>query len=80
MAPELISKIEYDGSKADIFALGILLYTILCGKFPFKSTNDRDLFRKIKLGYFEFPSDISQSAKQLISKMLSNNPIDRPSA
>ena len=71
MAPELICKIEYDGFKADIWALGILLYAILCGKFPFKSTYN-----------FEFPDGVglSLSAKQLISKMLSNNPVERPTA
>ena len=82
MAPELICKIEYDGFKADIWALGILLYAILCGKFPFKSTYNKDLYRKIKVGNFEFPDGVglSISAKQLISKMLSNNPVERPTA
>ena len=60
MAPEIVCKIEYDGFKADIWALGILLYAILCGKFPFKSSYDRELYRKIKLGNFEFPEFVSQ--------------------
>ena len=36
MAPEIVSKIEYSGPPADIWALGVLLYALLCGKFPFR--------------------------------------------
>jgi MAP/microtubule affinity-regulating kinase len=36
MAPEIVSKREYLGPPADVWALGILFYALLCGKFPFK--------------------------------------------
>jgi len=39
MAPEIVSKVHYRGNAADIWALGILLYTMLCGKFPFRGRN-----------------------------------------
>lgn len=39
MAPEIVNKVLYVGQTADIWALGILLYVILCGKFPFKGRN-----------------------------------------
>ena len=35
-APELISKEHYNGFSADCWALGIVLYVMLIGKFPFK--------------------------------------------
>ena len=36
MAPEIVLKKEYYGCPADIWALGVLLYVLLCGVFPFK--------------------------------------------
>ena len=48
MPPEIVSKVAYYGKPADIWALGILLFKMLTGNFPFKGRNDRELFRKIK--------------------------------
>jgi len=36
MPPEIIQKRDYIGFYADIWSLGILLFTLLCGAFPFK--------------------------------------------
>lgn len=36
MAPEIIKRnISYDGMKADIFSLGVVMFTIVFGCFPF---------------------------------------------
>ena len=48
MAPEIVSKIEYSGPPADIWALGVLLFALLCGKFPFRGQNDKELYTNIK--------------------------------
>ncbi len=45
MAPEIVSKKGYSGFLVDIWALGILLYVMLCGKFPFKGMDDKSLFK-----------------------------------
>jgi serine/threonine protein kinase len=47
MAPEIVTKKEYLGPPADIWALGVLYYALLCGKFPFKGQNDKELYKKI---------------------------------
>lgn len=36
MAPELVRKHEYDGQQVDMWALGVLLYAMLTGAFPFR--------------------------------------------
>lgn len=43
MAPEIILKIDY-GKPADIWSLGILLYVMLHGKFPFQGKEQKELF------------------------------------
>ena len=50
MSPEIVSKKEYYGNSADIWACGVLLYVLLQGCFPFKSSFEKDLFRKIQRG------------------------------
>jgi MAP/microtubule affinity-regulating kinase len=47
MSPEIVSRKEYCGPPADVWALGVLLFAILCGSFPFRGSNDRELYRKI---------------------------------
>jgi MAP/microtubule affinity-regulating kinase len=41
MCPELVRKIPYNGAKADIWALGIILYLMLIGVFPFRAGNEQ---------------------------------------
>lgn len=53
----------------------------LCGFPPFYDDNNQNLFQLIKCGTFEFPSpywdDISDLAKDLISKLLVVDPKER---
>lgn len=76
MAPEI-----FDGSyneKVDIWSVGVMLYYMLSGYFPFKNDNKKILIEKIKAGNFDISSGIwkkiSPEAKDLISKLLHINP------
>lgn len=40
MAPEIIQKKEYRGEGADIWALGVMLFVMLTGCFPYKGSTD----------------------------------------
>ncbi|XP_034543692.1 serine/threonine-protein kinase DCLK2 isoform X2 [Notolabrus celidotus] len=78
VAPEIISESGY-GLKVDIWAAGVITYILLCGFPPFRSESNlqEDLFDQILLGQLYFPSpywdNITDSAKGLISKMLTVN-------
>lgn len=73
MAPELVKREEYSPFAVDIWALGVLLYAMLCGKFPFAEKVESSLYASIKIGKFEFPGHLSDNAKELIGLMLCNN-------
>lgn len=85
VAPEILAETGY-GCKVDIWAAGVIMYILLCGFPPFTSaTNDQEeLFDAILEGKYEFLSpywdDISAAAKDLVSKMLAQDPEDRLSA
>lgn len=80
MCPEAANKIEHDLFKADIWALGVILYKLLTGIFPFRSKNQADLMKKIQSGTVTFPKSVilSTSMRDLIEWMLSPSQRDRP--
>lgn len=41
MSPEIIKKQPYLGSKADIWALGVILYFMVVGTLPFRAPNEQ---------------------------------------
>ena len=55
MAPEIVAKREYYGRGVDIWAAGVLLFVMICGRFPFKGSDDRQLFKEISTGDIDFP-------------------------
>lgn len=78
MAPEIVARKEYTGFCADIWAMGVLLYALLCGSFPFRGQNDRDLYRKIVRGVFHIPDFVGEGAKAMVQKALTTDMLRRP--
>lgn len=52
MAPEVIN--GHLGVEADLWAAGVLLYTLMSGYLPFSAPDDKTIFQKIKEGNFHF--------------------------
>lgn len=76
-APEVISGKLYAGPEVDIWSCGVIVYALLCGALPFDDESIPYLFRKIKGGIYILPSYLSDSSKDLISKMLVTDPLKR---
>ena len=95
MAPEIFEKKCYDGFKADIFSLGVVLFTLVTGVYGFKyekkKKNYEKLYDLIKLGYTDVywtlleswekikNLKLSDNFKNLYIKMVSYNDQERPS-
>lgn len=78
MSPEIVARVEYSGPPADVWALGVLLYVLLCGCYPFKAQTDKELYKKIQYGQFAIPSHVSQGARSLINRIMRVDPKKRP--
>ncbi len=79
-APEIVKDERYSKS-VDMWALGCVLYTLLCGFPPFYDESISVLTEKVAKGYYTFLSpwwdDISHSAKDLITHLLCVDPRKR---
>lgn len=86
VAPEILEGTPYD-ERADNWSVGVILYILLGGYPPFIESTQRDLFRKIRRGEYEFHEEywgtVSAEAKDLISSLLTVEPrarLDAPAA
>ncbi|KAG8825319.1 hypothetical protein FRC19_011683 [Serendipita sp. 401] len=79
-APEIVKDERYSKS-VDMWALGCVLYTLLCGFPPFYDESINVLTEKVARGYYTFLSpwwdDISASSKDLITHLLCVDPAQR---
>lgn len=79
-APEIVKDERYSKS-VDMWALGCVLYTLLCGFPPFYDESIEVLTEKVAKGQYTFLSpwwdDISKSAQDLITHLLTVDPEKR---
>ena len=76
-APEVMLK-KGHGKPVDMWSLGVITYTLLCGYSPFRSENLQDLIEECsnaKVIFHErYWKDVSDDAKQFINMLLQANP------
>lgn len=91
-APEVWTRSCKNFFSADIYSIGVCLYTLMTGAFPFLEENDKDSLQLFRYDTFlerneEFWSEnesifsgqksFSTNFKELINKMLAKDPSDR---
>ncbi|KAJ6138952.1 hypothetical protein N7471_005438 [Penicillium samsonianum] len=82
-APEVMLK-QGHGKAVDMWSLGVITYTLLCGYSPFRSENLTDLIEECRTGRIIFHErywrDVSQDAKDFILTLLNADPSKRVSS
>lgn len=82
-APEVMLK-KGHGKPVDMWSLGVITYTLLCGYSPFRSENLADLIEECKNGRVIFHErywkDVSKDAKEFITQLLQPEPSNRPTS
>lgn len=73
IAPEVLLR-KGHGRAVDWWSLGALLYEMISGLPPFYSRNRETMFEKIMNAVLVFPPFMSESAKDLLSKLLVRDP------
>ncbi|CAE7943615.1 KIN10 [Symbiodinium necroappetens] len=76
-APEMVAGQRYVPSRCDIWSCGVILFALVCGYLPFEDQNTSALYRKILNADYQAPKFISESARDLIARMLNTDPEQR---
>jgi serine/threonine protein kinase len=86
LAPEVIfNHTCFDDEKEDMWSVGVMMYYLLNGSYPFEIANDRvtqfyNIITAAASGIIMQVDASNSEAGDLLPKLLSNTPSDRPSA
>lgn len=83
IAPEVYRRETYTPA-CDIWAVGIIVFIVLTGCFPFGDNDPSALYNKIQSGVYRWPARldglISDEAKAFVARLLRLRPAERPTA
>lgn len=71
-SPEVIFKREFHGPEADIWSLGVVLFSMVCGKFPLNFSNQTvgQAYKKLESEGLSIPDGVSLECQDLLAQML----------
>ena len=73
MAPEALRKEESNTLAVDVWATGVVYFTLLFGKFPFRGSTDSELFESIMTKKLFFPEWLEEGEVHILRKCLEKN-------
>jgi [calcium/calmodulin-dependent protein kinase] kinase len=76
-APECCLGLTYHGKASDTWAVGVTLYCMILGEYPFLGDTLQDTYDRIVNNPIEIPDDINPQLKNLIEGLLCKDPEQR---
>ncbi|EME38410.1 hypothetical protein DOTSEDRAFT_48637 [Dothistroma septosporum NZE10] len=75
LAPEILEKGKGHDEKVDLWAIGVIAYTLAVGKAPFHASTKDEIYKKLKSGTYTWPelsatSNQSADLRDLVSSLL----------
>ena len=81
MAPEMLTYEGYDSTKVDIWCLGIIMFRLMTGFYPFGENAEEGLKENIKKGLIKFEGcGLGRGEESVVRLMLAKDPQRRPTA
>jgi len=72
-SPEVIEGLKYDGTKSDVWSLGVLLFGLYAGRLPFDDHNIPRLLEKVCRGQYVMPNHFDGQLRDLIGHLLQSS-------
>jgi polo-like kinase 1 len=81
IAPEVLEGKQGHSYEVDTWSLGVIIYTLIIGKPPFETSDVKTTYKRIRMNAYNFPENvpITDYARDIITKILNNDPAKRPS-
>lgn len=75
LAPEILEKGKGHDEKVDLWAIGVIAYTLAVGKAPFHASTKEEIYKKLKSGTYTWPelsatTNQSSDLRNLVSSLL----------
>ncbi|XP_040611892.1 sperm motility kinase X-like [Mesocricetus auratus] len=77
-APEIFTDVEYDPQANDIWSMGVVLYTMVTGRFPFEAETYSQMKEKMLHPEYSIPPVLSHNIVNLIVQLFTVDPEQRP--
>jgi serine/threonine protein kinase len=77
-SPEIVRSGTFDTQKADVWSLGIVLFTMVCGKFPYLAKDDEELTGHVATGNVHYSLIHDKYIRGFIREMTTLAPEQRP--
>lgn len=76
LAPEIVAGRPFD-ARADLYALGVILYRVLAGRLPFDTKGVELLRQQVEAAVPPLPESVPSDTRALVMRLLAKSPDDR---